>query len=93
MHQRAIAGVVADLVVDALEVVQVDQRHAQAHAVAARGIEQAREAMHQPRAVGQPGQAVGAGHLDQPLHAIDDHRRDQRERREQHQPLQLPAEP
>src|SRR3546814_3969926 len=67
---RAVAVAVADLVVDALEAVQVEQCQRQRTAIVADRLEHPRHALQQPGAVGQAGEAVVAGHLHQPLHPV-----------------------
>jgi len=87
--QRAVAVARADLVVDALEAVEVEQGQRERAAIVADGLEHARHALQQPGAVGQPGEAVIAGQLHQPLHAIDDRRGQHAHHQDQDQPLDL----
>ena len=89
MAQRAIAALVAEFVVDALEEVQVEQ--GQAHGVAhqARVREDARHAMVEVAAIGQAGEPVGARQLHQPLHAVHDQHRHHGGEEQQQRALQL----
>ena len=55
LADRAVAALVAGLVVDPAEPVQVQQRQRQRAAAAAHRVEDARHALQQPGAVGQAG--------------------------------------
>ena len=66
--QHAVAHLVAELVVDALEVVQVQQRQAQRAGLAALAGQGLGQALDHVVAVVQPGELVAPGHLLQPVH-------------------------
>ena len=65
--QGAVAGGVAEAVVDVLEVVQVEEQHRHARTLAARAHDRPRQALGQQRAVGQVGEGVVVGEVAQLL--------------------------
>ena len=68
--QQAVPRLVAVLVVVELEVVEVDQRHAERGLVAARACELADHRLLPGPAVGEPGQLVRSGHQLEALHEL-----------------------
>ena len=89
---RTVAGQMAVIDVDALEIVEIQQRQGQRFALVAHVLEDQRHPLHQPCAVGQSGQAVAAGGFDQPLHAVDHGGGEQGHQQDQHQTLHLAAD-
>ena len=63
--QDAVAGGVAERIVDVLEAVQVEEQHRDAAALPARAHDRARQPLRQQRAVGQAGQRVVVGQVAQ----------------------------
>ena len=90
LGQHAVAGVVAERVVELLEVVEVDHEQRERAVRLARPLDRAAQLAVEPAAVRQPGQLVGArlaAGLGQPAQLVDadrgaDHRRHQRGGRE-----------
>ncbi len=62
LHQHQVAGAVAEGVVDALEVVQVQEQHRQHAAVAARQVQGLVDPLLEQQPVRQAGEAVVVGH-------------------------------
>ena len=63
--EQAVAGGVAERVVDVLEAVEVEEQHRDARVLPARAHDRARQALRQQRAVGQAGEGVVVGEVAQ----------------------------
>ncbi len=61
LGQQCVAGIVAEAVVDVLEIVQIDEQYRQAAVIAARGDQRLAEAILEQVAVGKPGQRIVIG--------------------------------
>ena len=70
LAQQRVARGVAEPVVHQLEVVQVDEQHAERR-VAARALDQLREAVGEQRAVGQPGERIELREVGEPALDVD----------------------